>query len=102
MRNRFSSFVSIGPSLYRAGAMNDDPRLPYKEYTTRPHPPPYKAGTPLYRWALRHRINPKYVADLIAARGTKGAYIMERILEEMGEEFQRSLIIVVSRTINAV
>jgi len=66
-----------------ARVFSDVHYAPYVEEGTRPHWPPVSA---LEDWARRHGLEPFPVAAAIAARGTRGAHMFRRAVEERGQE----------------
>jgi HK97 gp10 family phage protein len=55
---------------------------PYMELGTRPHWPPWGAGTPLAVWAKRHGISAYLVARAIAKKGTKARRFLQAAYED--------------------
>ena len=62
---------------------------------SRPHFPPYKAGTPLHKWAVAHGMSPYLLARHISKVGTKANPFFKRAydtLEPKAERFAESRI----------
>lgn len=99
--SRFEAVAQVAPGLVRAGTQTEDPIVPFVEWDTAPHWPPFGPGSALSRWAERHGLRAWYVAKLISERGTTGRHAMERILQDAAPQFEEALTSAITAALNA-